>query len=109
MRVYPAEESMFTDHRCVCVCVSQGGRRRVSTDSGWAFPSGGCFIIKVEVSTLTVNEEQKRPQHKNNMMLKGAGVSMVTHRRGGGCRGNHGNSERRGVTVLSSAVGQFNI
>lgn len=64
---------MFTDHRCVCVCVSQGGRRRVSTDSGWAFPSGGCFIIKVEVSTLTVNEEQKRPQHKNNMMLKGAG------------------------------------
>lgn len=56
-----------------------------------------------------MNEEQKRPQHKNNMMLKGAGVSMVTHRRGGGCRGNHGNSERRGVTVLSSAVGQFNI
>lgn len=46
----------------------------VSTDSGWVFPSGGCFIIKVEVSTLTVNEEQKRPQHKNNMMMmKGAG------------------------------------
>lgn len=89
------------------MCVSPGGRRRVSTDSGWVFPSGGCFIIKVEVSTLTVNEEQKRPQHKNNMMLKGAGVSMVTHRRGGGCRGNHGNSERRGVTVLSSAVGQL--